>query len=143
MVPIARRSIPQAGSKLGVSAGTSVSDDAQCSQLTSPDFFFQTENDFDFSPSQVLSAAMKAAGKPIRAQDLSILGKSVQDGHTFGYFGSSGWSDDVFRFLNKHCQRGKRAAGTGSIAGYSEVRILEMVVAVSEYRDLNAGSGVV
>jgi hypothetical protein len=26
-----------------------------------------------------------------------------QDGHTFGYFGSAVWADDVFRFLNQHC----------------------------------------
>jgi hypothetical protein len=30
-------------------------------------------------------------------------GNSTRAGHTFGYFGSSVWADDVFRFLGQHC----------------------------------------
>ena len=70
-----------------------------------PIFFFQAENDYDLSPSRVLSDAMREAGKEFELKIYPSFGKSVQDGHTFGYFGSSVWADDVFRFLNKHCQR--------------------------------------
>ena len=69
-----------------------------------PIFFFQAENDFDLSPSRILSAAMKAAGKEYEIKIYPAYGNSPQDGHTFGYFGSSVWSADVFRFLNRHCR---------------------------------------
>ncbi|PYT81642.1 MAG: hypothetical protein DMG40_08815 [Acidobacteria bacterium] len=68
-----------------------------------PIFFFQAENDYDLSPSRVLSNAMKDAGKEFEVKIYPPYGESVQDGHTFGYFGSSVWAGDVFRFLNKHC----------------------------------------
>jgi len=70
-----------------------------------PIFFFQAENDYDLSPSRVLSAAMKDAGKEFELKIYPPFGKDVGDGHTFGYFGSSVWADDVFRFLEKHCNR--------------------------------------
>lgn len=69
-----------------------------------PIFFFQAENDYDLSPSRILSAAMKEAGKEFELKIYPPFGDSVQDGHTFGYFGSSVWADDVFRFLGKHCR---------------------------------------
>jgi carboxymethylenebutenolidase len=69
-----------------------------------PIFFFQAENDYDLSPSRVLSTAMKDAGKEFELKIYPPFGNSVQDGHTFGYFGSSVWAADVFRFLEKHCQ---------------------------------------
>lgn len=69
-----------------------------------PIFFFQAENDYDLSPSRMLSDAMKNAGKEFQLKIYPPFGNSVQDGHTFGYFGSSVWADDVFSFLNKHCQ---------------------------------------
>ena len=69
-----------------------------------PIFFFQAENDYDLSPSRVLSSAMKDVGKEFELKIYPPFGTSAQDGHTFGYFGSSVWADDVFRFLNKHCQ---------------------------------------
>jgi hypothetical protein len=31
-------------------------------------------------------------------------GKTPADGHDFGYFGSSVWADDVFRFLQEYCK---------------------------------------
>ena len=68
-----------------------------------PIFFFQAENDYDLSPSRVLSDAMKGAGKEFELKIYAPFGTSAQDGHTFGYFGSAVWADDVFRFLNKHC----------------------------------------
>jgi dipeptidyl aminopeptidase/acylaminoacyl peptidase len=66
-------------------------------------FFFQAENDYDLSPSRTLSAAMKDAGKEFKMKIYPPFGKSTQDGHNFGYFGSSVWGVDVFRFLDEHC----------------------------------------
>jgi len=68
-----------------------------------PVFFFQAENDYDVSPTTILSAAMRDAGKTADAKIYPPFGRSPQDGHTFGYFGSSVWSADVFRFLGEHC----------------------------------------
>lgn len=70
-----------------------------------PIFFFQAENDYDLSPTRVLSAAMKEAGKEFKVKIYPPYGKSTQDGHTFGYFGSAVWSADVFRFLDQHCRK--------------------------------------
>jgi dienelactone hydrolase len=68
-----------------------------------PIFFFQAENDFDLSPSKVLSAAMKNAGKVSQVKFYPPFGKSPKDGHTFAYQGSSVWADDVFAFLQQYC----------------------------------------
>jgi dienelactone hydrolase len=68
-----------------------------------PIFFMQAANDYDLSPSRVLAAAMKDAGKEFEVKIYPAFGESVSDGHTFGYFGSAVWADDVFRFLDKHC----------------------------------------
>ena len=70
-----------------------------------PVFFFQAENDYDLSPSKVLSAVMKEAGKPYELKIYPPAGKSVQDGHAFGYFGSAVWAGDVFGFLDRHCPK--------------------------------------
>ena len=72
---------------------------------TVPIFFFQAANDYDLSPSKTLSEAMKEAGKTFEMKIYSAYGKSVQEGHTFGYFGSSIWATDVFRFLDQHCTK--------------------------------------
>jgi dipeptidyl aminopeptidase/acylaminoacyl peptidase len=68
-----------------------------------PIFFFQAENDYDLSPSRVLSAAMKSANKPFEMKIFPAYGKSAADGHAFAYFGGAVWADDVFRFLGAHC----------------------------------------
>ena len=68
-----------------------------------PIFFFQAENDFDLSPSKILSAAMKDANKPYELKIYPPYGSTPQDGHSFGYFGSAVWAGDVFRFLAQHC----------------------------------------
>jgi carboxymethylenebutenolidase len=70
-----------------------------------PIFFFQAENDYDLSPSRTLSAAMKEVGKEFEIKIYPPFGKSVQDGHSYGYFGSSVWGVDVFRFLDQHCRK--------------------------------------
>jgi carboxymethylenebutenolidase len=68
-----------------------------------PIFFMQAANDYDLSPTHVLSEAMKNAGKEFEVKIYPPFGTSVQDGHSFGYFGSSVWGNDVFRFLDQHC----------------------------------------
>jgi len=70
-----------------------------------PIFFFQAENDHDLSPSRVLSAAMKEAGKPFEVKIYPPFGSSAGEGHGFGYFGSAVWAGDVFTFLDAHCRR--------------------------------------
>ena len=69
-----------------------------------PIFFFQAKNDYDLTPTKVLSLAMKKARKNFQAKIYPSFGKTVQDGHAFGYFGGSVWSKDVFDFLNKYCE---------------------------------------
>jgi carboxymethylenebutenolidase len=70
-----------------------------------PIFFFQAENDYDLSPSRTLSAAMKQAGKEFELRIYPRYGKSTQDGHSFGYFGSAVWGADVILFLDQHCRK--------------------------------------
>lgn len=70
-----------------------------------PMLFFQAENDWNLEPTKALSKAMQDAGKPFEAKIYPPFGKSRQDGHTFGYFGSAVWEQDVFRFLEQHCTR--------------------------------------
>jgi len=70
-----------------------------------PIFFFQAANDYDLSPSRTLASAMKLAGKKYEMKIYPAYGTSVQEGHAFGYFGSPVWADDVFRFLDEHCER--------------------------------------
>ena len=66
-------------------------------------FFFQAANDYDLSPSHILSEEMKAAGKTYKEKIYPAYGTSPGDGHTFGYFGSSVWGDDAITFLRQHC----------------------------------------
>jgi len=47
---------------------------------------------------------MRDAGREFELKIYPPFGNSAEDGHTFGYFGSSVWVADVFRFLKKHCQ---------------------------------------
>jgi carboxymethylenebutenolidase len=68
-----------------------------------PILFFQAANDYDLSPSRMLSAAMKDAGKPHDRKIYPAYGDTAADGHNFGYFGADVWADDVFRFLNRYC----------------------------------------
>jgi carboxymethylenebutenolidase len=70
-----------------------------------PIFFFQPENDYNLSPSRILSAAMKDSGKEFQVKIYPAFGKSAGEGHSFAYAGSSVWADDVFLFLEKHCSR--------------------------------------
>ena len=73
------------------------------SKIQKPVFFFQAANDYDLSPSKVLSSAMMNAGKVVQLKIYPKFGNSVNDGHSFPYRDVSIWFDDVFSFLNKHC----------------------------------------
>lgn len=68
-----------------------------------PIFFFQAENDFDLSPSKVLFAEMRQAGKEAALKIYPPYGSSKRDGHSFAYLGSATWFSDVFAFVQKHC----------------------------------------
>lgn len=68
-----------------------------------PIFFFQAENDFDLSPSKVLFAEMKQAGKEAVLKIYPPFGSSNSDGHSFAYLGAATWFGDVFAFVQKHC----------------------------------------
>jgi dienelactone hydrolase len=70
-----------------------------------PIFFFQAANDFDLSPSKTLSAEMKEVSKAYKLKIYPPYGYSPRDGHSFGYFGSDLWAEDVFGFLNQHCTK--------------------------------------
>jgi carboxymethylenebutenolidase len=70
-----------------------------------PIFFFQAANDFDLSPSKTLSAEMNELSKTHKLKIFPAYGDSPGDGHTFGYFGSDVWADDVFGFLNQYCTK--------------------------------------
>lgn len=69
----------------------------------SPIFFIQAENDFDLSPSKILSEEMKKVGKDYQIKIYPKFGKSEKDGHSFAYAGVSIWFEDVFAFVQKHC----------------------------------------
>ena len=70
----------------------------------SPVFFFQAENDFDLGPSNELYREMIAAGKPAKIAIYPKYGKTNFDGHSFTWLGSSIWFNDVFAFIQTHCQ---------------------------------------
>ena len=70
-----------------------------------PNFFFQAANDFDLSPSKTLSAEMNLVSKTYKLKIYPPYGESPRDGHSFGYFGSDVWAEDVFGFLNQHCTK--------------------------------------
>jgi dienelactone hydrolase len=77
-----------------------------------PIFFFQAENDYDLTPSRVLSAAMKDAGKPYEIEIFPPFGQGTREGHAFGYFGGAVWGPHVFRFLDAHCAASAAARPT-------------------------------
>lgn len=65
-----------------------------------PIFFIQAQNDYDLTPSQVLSQEMQRAGKPHRVKIYPPVGTTKQDGHDFCVTGVNIWGPDVFEFLN-------------------------------------------
>lgn len=73
---------------------------ARASKL--PVFFLQAENDYDLTPSTVLSEAVKAAGKPTEAKIYPPFGSNKQDGHEFCVRGVATWGPDALRFIEAH-----------------------------------------
>jgi dienelactone hydrolase len=65
-----------------------------------PVLFVQAENDFDITPSRVLSEEMRNAGKPARLRIFPPNGSTHQEGHHLCY-GSEhpAWGDEVLSFL--------------------------------------------
>jgi dienelactone hydrolase len=78
---------------------------AAVQESNAPIFFFQAENDFDLSPSKVLFAEMKQAGKEAELKIYPPYGSTNRDGHSFAYQGSAIWFGDVFAFIQKHCSQ--------------------------------------
>lgn len=67
-----------------------------------PVFFLQAENDFDTSPTRMLSREMDAAGKPHRAKLFPPHGTTPMQGHAhFCTHGMDEWGPDVLAFLDK------------------------------------------
>jgi dipeptidyl aminopeptidase/acylaminoacyl peptidase len=69
-----------------------------------PLLFLQAHNDYSVQPSRVLYAAAGAAGKEAEIHLYPPYGDSPAAGHSFAWRGADVWKDDVFRFLDKHCQ---------------------------------------
>jgi carboxymethylenebutenolidase len=71
-----------------------------------PVFFVQAENDFDTTPSKVLSEAMHKKGLPFRLRIFPRHGDTPMAGH--GHFcnhGSAEWGPDVLDFLKSRFSR--------------------------------------
>jgi carboxymethylenebutenolidase len=69
-----------------------------------PIFFFQAENDYDLSPTHVLAAAMKEAGRPYQATIYPPSGKAHGEGHALVVRGITVWFDDAMKFLASNCR---------------------------------------
>ena len=67
-----------------------------------PIYFFQAENDRDLSPTRELAAEMERAGRPHVLKIYPPFGSTVEQGHSFGYFGGATYGPDVFAFLAQH-----------------------------------------
>jgi len=72
------------------------------SKIQKPIFFFQAVNDYNLSPSKVLSSMMMQNGKIVKLKIYPKYGSSQKEGHSFPYRGISIWFNDVFLFLNKY-----------------------------------------
>ena len=70
----------------------------------SPIFFLQAKNDYDITPSKTLSQTARRAGKKVDVKIYPPFGKSAQEGHSFGYRGTSVWQVDALEFLEKNCK---------------------------------------
>lgn len=67
-----------------------------------PLFFVQAQNDFDTTPSRVLSEAMKQKGLPYRMRIFPPHGTTAMEGHAhFCNHGTAEWGPDVLDFLRR------------------------------------------
>jgi dienelactone hydrolase len=65
-----------------------------------PVFFIQAENDYDTTPSRVLSEEMKQAGKPMQVHIFPPNGTGAREGHGLCRGGEHPpWGDEVLAFL--------------------------------------------
>nr|UXE44639.1 hypothetical protein Hi04_10k_c2877_00007 [uncultured bacterium] len=68
-----------------------------------PVFFIQAENDFDTTPSRVLSQEMRSHGKPMRVHIFPPNGSSAKEGHGFCMGGAAPpWGEEVLAFLQEN-----------------------------------------
>jgi dienelactone hydrolase len=68
-----------------------------------PVFFIQAANDFDTTPSVVLSDLMRREGKPARVRIFPPNGSTPEDGHHFCAGGQNpAWGDDVLAFVREN-----------------------------------------
>ncbi len=75
------------------------------SHAKAPIFFMQAENDYDLSPSRMLSAEMQRAGRAYRVKIFPPFGATTAEGHSFGYFGTDIWRGDVLAFLAENLRK--------------------------------------
>lgn len=74
------------------------------SHSKSPIFFIQAENDYDLTPSKVLSKVARGAGQMAEVKIYPPFGKSAQNGHSFGYRGTTIWRSDALKFMEQNCK---------------------------------------
>ena len=72
-------------------------------KIRRPVFFFQAANDYDLSPSKVLSSEMRNSGTIAQVKIYPSFGGSEKAGHSFPYRGASIWFKDAFAFLSQYC----------------------------------------
>ncbi|MDP9129023.1 MAG: prolyl oligopeptidase family serine peptidase [Candidatus Binatota bacterium] len=72
-------------------------------KATIPIMFVQAENDYDLTPSRVLSAELQQLGKPNRLAIFPPYGNTREEGHGgFCFGGTNVWGDEVLSFLESH-----------------------------------------
>jgi len=68
-----------------------------------PVMFVQAENDYDLTPSRVLSAELQQLGKPNKLAIFPPYGNSREEGHGgFCARATDVWGDEVLAFLAEH-----------------------------------------
>ena len=66
-----------------------------------PVYLIQAENDQSIAPSIDIAAEMQRLGVPHRMKIYPPFGKTVSEGHAFGYNGSAVWGPEVLAFLRE------------------------------------------
>ena len=66
-----------------------------------PVFFGQAANDYDLTPSRVLSATMTKADRANVMRIFPPFGTTTAEGHSFGYFGGDIWGPVVVAFVQR------------------------------------------
>lgn len=72
-------------------------------KATIPVMFVQAENDFDLTPSKVLSAELQQLGKPNKVAIFPPFGNTREEGHGgFCFRATNVWGDEVLAFLQSN-----------------------------------------